>query len=105
MPKKEAAVPHGESSAVCLQSIQYKVSLKVFRCEDNIDILILHKFGHYLLRCCVSDCADVAECEEPSTGAFENHQGPVHSLQVHEGLLYTCSGDNTARAYSLIVSG
>ncbi|XP_071323660.1 zinc finger protein 106 [Trachinotus anak] len=41
------------------------------------------------------------EDEEPSLGAFENHNGPVHALQVHEGLLYTCSGDNTARAYSL----
>lgn len=45
----------------------------------------------------------VAEDEEPSLGAFENHSGPVHGLQVHEGLLYTCSGDNTARAYSLVV--
>ncbi|KAM8831521.1 zinc finger protein 106 isoform 2-T2 [Spinachia spinachia] len=41
------------------------------------------------------------EDEEPSVGAFLNHTGPVHSLQIHEGRLYTCSGDNTARAYSL----
>lgn len=87
------------------KSIQDNASLKVFRHEDNIDILKMHKFGHNFLCRCVSECADVAECEEPSTGAFENHQGPVHGLQIHEGLLYTCSGDNTARAYSLIVSG
>ncbi|XP_018550495.1 LOW QUALITY PROTEIN: uncharacterized protein znf106b [Lates calcarifer] len=45
--------------------------------------------------------AESVEDEEPSLGAFMNHSGPVHSLQVHDGLLYTCSGDNTARAYSL----
>ncbi|TWW68702.1 Zinc finger protein 106 [Takifugu flavidus] len=39
--------------------------------------------------------------EEPSLGPFENHQGPVHGLQVYQDRLYTCSGDNTARAYSL----
>ncbi|KAM8726084.1 zinc finger protein 106 isoform 3-T3 [Acanthopagrus schlegelii] len=48
------------------------------------------------------ECFEGAEEEEPFLGAFENHTGPVHDLQVHEGLLYTCSGDNTARAYSLM---
>lgn len=37
-------------------------------------------------------------------GAFENHQGPVYGLQVYQDSLYTCSGDNMARAYSLSVS-
>ncbi|XP_067098256.1 zinc finger protein 106 isoform X2 [Osmerus mordax] len=39
--------------------------------------------------------------EEPSLGFFEGHTGPVHGLQIHEGLLYTCSGDNTARTFNL----
>nr|XP_061843372.1 zinc finger protein 106-like [Nerophis lumbriciformis] len=38
---------------------------------------------------------------EPFLGEFSNHTGSVHGLQIHEGLLYTCSADNTARAYSL----
>ncbi|XP_017267438.1 zinc finger protein 106 [Kryptolebias marmoratus] len=42
------------------------------------------------------------EDDEPSLGSFSNHAGPVHGLQVHDGLLYTCSADNTARAYSLM---
>ncbi|XP_029352375.1 uncharacterized protein znf106b isoform X2 [Echeneis naucrates] len=42
-----------------------------------------------------------SEDEEPSLGAFVSHTGPVHGLQVYKSLLYTCSGDNTARAYSL----
>ncbi|KAK5879930.1 hypothetical protein CesoFtcFv8_023006 [Champsocephalus esox] len=44
----------------------------------------------------------VSEDQEPSLGVFSNHTGPVHGLQVHDGRLYTCSGDNTARAYSLM---
>lgn len=43
------------------------------------------------------------EDDEPSLGSFSSHAGPVHGLQVYDGLLYTCSGDNTARAYSLKV--
>ncbi|XP_038582999.1 zinc finger protein 106 [Micropterus salmoides] len=45
---------------------------------------------------------EVVDDEEPSLGEFLNHTGPVHGLQVHEGRLYTCSGDNTARAYGLV---
>ncbi|KAM9420664.1 zinc finger protein 106-like isoform 4-T5 [Salvelinus alpinus] len=47
-------------------------------------------------------CADVAEEQEPSLGSFEGHTGTVHDLQIHGGFLYTCSGDNTARAYCLV---
>lgn len=36
-------------------------------------------------------------------GSFLSHTGPVHGLQIHNGRLYTCSGDNTARAYCLMV--
>ncbi|XP_067339108.1 zinc finger protein 106 isoform X2 [Channa argus] len=46
--------------------------------------------------------AELVENEKPSLGAFKNHSGPVHGLQIHDGLLYTCSGDNTTRAYSLV---
>ncbi|XP_051908470.1 zinc finger protein 106-like isoform X2 [Hippocampus zosterae] len=38
---------------------------------------------------------------EPALGVFRNHTGAIHGLQVHDGVLYTCSADNTARAYSL----
>ncbi|XP_015243464.1 PREDICTED: uncharacterized protein LOC107093134 [Cyprinodon variegatus] len=42
------------------------------------------------------------EEDEPSLGTFSSHTGPVNGLQIHNGRLYTCSGDNTARAYSLV---
>lgn len=42
---------------------------------------------------------------ELSLGTFQSHAGSVHGLQVHGGLLYTCSEDNTARAHCLKVSG
>ncbi|XP_059897729.1 zinc finger protein 106-like isoform X3 [Gadus macrocephalus] len=35
-------------------------------------------------------------------GPFQNHAGPVHDLQIYGGRLYSCSGDNTARAYCLV---
>ncbi|XP_034017709.1 zinc finger protein 106 [Thalassophryne amazonica] len=44
----------------------------------------------------------VTEDVEPFLGVFENHKGPVYGLQIHEDLLYTCSGDNTVRAYNLV---
>lgn len=37
-------------------------------------------------------------------GAFENHHGPVYGLEIYQDRLYTCSGDNMARAFSLSVS-
>ncbi|XP_063039786.1 zinc finger protein 106 [Engraulis encrasicolus] len=39
--------------------------------------------------------------QEPSEGAFEGHQEAVHDMQIHDGLLYTCSGDKTVRAFRL----
>ncbi|XP_076612027.1 zinc finger protein 106-like isoform X2 [Chaetodon auriga] len=48
-----------------------------------------------------AECVEGLKDEELSLGAFANHTGPIHDLHIHEGLLYTCSGDNTTRAYSL----
>lgn len=44
------------------------------------------------------------ERPEPTEGPFEGHQEAVHDMQIHEGLLYTCSGDRTIRAFCLSVS-
>ncbi|KAK7907666.1 hypothetical protein WMY93_016278 [Mugilogobius chulae] len=38
---------------------------------------------------------------EPCLGDFEKHSAAVTALQIYDGLLYTCSGDCTARAYNL----
>lgn len=45
--------------------------------------------------------ATQTEEPEPCLVPFKKHSGPVTGLQVYEGLLYTCSGDNTARVYDL----
>ncbi len=34
---------------------------------------------------------------------FEGHQEAVNAMQIHNGLLYTCSGDRTVRAFDLVV--
>lgn len=76
----------------------HQVSQDTFRCKDGMFFPRNHGLFVVFL-----ECVDVVEDEEPSVGAFYHHTGPVHGLQVHGGRLYTCSGDNTARAYSLMV--
>lgn len=49
--------------------------------------------------------SDHGEDELPTEGAFEGHQEAVNAVQVHNGLLYTCSGDRSVRAFDLVVSG
>lgn len=39
----------------------------------------------------------------PTEGVFEGHQEAVNAMQIHNGLLYTCSGDRTVRAFDLVV--
>lgn len=42
------------------------------------------------------------EDEVPTEGAFEGHSEAVNGMQIHKGLLYTCSGDRTVRAFNLV---
>ncbi|XP_026085272.1 zinc finger protein 106-like isoform X2 [Carassius auratus] len=49
-----------------------------------------------------SDISDPGEEEVPTEGEFEGHQEAVNAMQIHNGLLYTCSGDRTIRAFNLI---
>ncbi|KAL0969495.1 hypothetical protein UPYG_G00228050 [Umbra pygmaea] len=46
--------------------------------------------------------SELREEELPSEGLFEGHQEAVNAMQVHMGLLYTCSGDLTVRAFDLV---
>lgn len=39
----------------------------------------------------------------PTEGVFEGHQETVNAMQIHDGLLYTCSGDRTVKAFDLVV--
>ncbi|XP_067223638.1 zinc finger protein 106 isoform X2 [Chanodichthys erythropterus] len=50
----------------------------------------------------LSDVSDPGEEEVPTEGEFEGHQEAVNGMQIHNGLLYTCSGDRTIRAFNLI---
>ncbi|MGH0114479.1 UNVERIFIED_CONTAM: hypothetical protein FKN15_018798 [Acipenser sinensis] len=42
--------------------------------------------------------------DEPTEGSFEGHEAAVNSMQIHNGLLYTCSGDKTVRVFDLIMN-
>ncbi|CAG5866819.1 unnamed protein product [Menidia menidia] len=45
--------------------------------------------------------SDHGEDETPTEGAFDGHQEAVNAIQIHNGLLYTCSGDRTIKAFDL----
>ncbi|XP_028850163.1 zinc finger protein 106 isoform X2 [Denticeps clupeoides] len=45
--------------------------------------------------------SDAGEDSEPTEGVFQGHQEAVNGMQIHNGLLYTCSGDRTIKAFRL----
>ncbi|XP_038135417.1 zinc finger protein 106 isoform X1 [Cyprinodon tularosa] len=46
--------------------------------------------------------SDHGEDDMPTEGTFHGHQEAVNALQIHNGLLYTCSGDRTIKAFDLV---
>ncbi|XP_036448642.1 LOW QUALITY PROTEIN: zinc finger protein 106 [Colossoma macropomum] len=46
--------------------------------------------------------SDPGEEDVPTEGSFEGHQEAVNGMQIHNGLLFTCSGDRTIRAFNLV---
>ncbi|XP_030575042.1 zinc finger protein 106 isoform X2 [Archocentrus centrarchus] len=46
--------------------------------------------------------SDHGEDEMPTEGVIEGHQEAVNAMQIHNGLLYTCSGDRTVKAFDLV---
>lgn len=46
--------------------------------------------------------SDHGEDDLPTEGVFEGHVEAVNSMQIHNGLLYTCSGDRTVRAFDIV---
>ncbi|KAA8579221.1 hypothetical protein FQN60_007162 [Etheostoma spectabile] len=46
--------------------------------------------------------SDPGEDDLPTEGVFEGHQEAVNAMQIYNGLLYTCSGDRTVKAFDLV---
>uniref|UniRef100_A0A667Y963 Zinc finger protein 106 n=1 Tax=Myripristis murdjan TaxID=586833 RepID=A0A667Y963_9TELE len=46
--------------------------------------------------------SDSGEDEMLAEGAFEGHEEAVNAMQIYKGLLYTCSGDRTVKAFDLV---
>ncbi|KAM9354560.1 zinc finger protein 106 isoform 1-T2 [Pholidichthys leucotaenia] len=46
--------------------------------------------------------SDHGEDEMPTEGMFDGHQEAVNAMDIHNGLLYTCSGDRTVKAFDLV---
>ncbi|KAL0965038.1 hypothetical protein UPYG_G00275980 [Umbra pygmaea] len=79
--------------------------------EDSKDKLELQNSNHVKInlppdtmkfQSASSQPAPLPEEEELWVGSFKGHSGPVHDLQIYSNMLFTCSGDNTARAYCLV---
>uniref|UniRef100_A0A665WJ14 C2H2-type domain-containing protein n=1 Tax=Echeneis naucrates TaxID=173247 RepID=A0A665WJ14_ECHNA len=85
-------------------SLQTIIKIKSIYSEDVFLLLL------FLLICefscvfvCFSDASsDHGEDDIPTEGVFEGHQEAVHAVQIHNGLLYTCSGDRTVKAFELV---
>lgn len=71
--------------------------------ESNVEInLTLPKTGK-TSSVVLSDHGDDDD-ELPTEGTFEGHVEAVNDMQIHNGLLYTCSGDRTVRAFDTVQS-
>ncbi|XP_031703421.1 zinc finger protein 106 [Anarrhichthys ocellatus] len=46
--------------------------------------------------------SDHGEEDLPTEGVFEGHQEAVTAMQIYNGVLYTCSGDRTVKAFDLV---
>uniref|UniRef100_A0AAY5KZM1 C2H2-type domain-containing protein n=1 Tax=Esox lucius TaxID=8010 RepID=A0AAY5KZM1_ESOLU len=74
-------IVHGDTSSC------FDVCVKTFQCLTAVSPDVSSEPG---------------EEELLSEGAFKGHQEAVNAMQVHMGLLYTCSGDRTVRAFNLV---
>uniref|UniRef100_A0A667Z004 Zinc finger protein 106 n=1 Tax=Myripristis murdjan TaxID=586833 RepID=A0A667Z004_9TELE len=56
----------------------------------------------FCVLCFFLDASDSGEDEMLAEGAFEGHEEAVNAMQIYKGLLYTCSGDRTVKAFDLV---
>uniref|UniRef100_A0A8D3A8T9 Zinc finger protein 106 n=1 Tax=Scophthalmus maximus TaxID=52904 RepID=A0A8D3A8T9_SCOMX len=87
--------------------------------EESMEIfyLCLSALASTFLLCCLSllmcvfsflylffadASSDHGGDDMPTEGAFEGHLEAVNAMQIHNGLLYTCSGDRTVKAFDLV---
>uniref|UniRef100_A0AAY5LAT5 C2H2-type domain-containing protein n=1 Tax=Esox lucius TaxID=8010 RepID=A0AAY5LAT5_ESOLU len=80
-PLEWNGIVHGDTSSC------FDVCVKTFQCLTAVSPDVSSEPG---------------EEELLSEGAFKGHQEAVNAMQVHMGLLYTCSGDRTVRAFNLV---
>ncbi|KAM4625357.1 zinc finger protein 106 [Polymixia lowei] len=98
-PDPSRAAPHNLACNEVTSTSDMDVSPVVKPYESDVQMpLALPKMSKT-----ASDASsDLGEDDTPTEGAFEGHQEAVNAMQVHNGLLYTCSGDRTVRAFSLV---
>uniref|UniRef100_A0A3Q4GU22 Zinc finger protein 106a n=1 Tax=Neolamprologus brichardi TaxID=32507 RepID=A0A3Q4GU22_NEOBR len=99
--KSPAELPH-EATADIMVNLDSEGSMEVTVAGQHFltVCLIFKKFPSCLYFPDAS--SDHGEDEMPTDGLFEGHQEAVNAMHIHNGLLYTCSGDRTVKAFDLV---
>uniref|UniRef100_A0A8C9WHC0 Zinc finger protein 106 n=1 Tax=Scleropages formosus TaxID=113540 RepID=A0A8C9WHC0_SCLFO len=97
MPQTPAAAK-SESQTVACNEVTSTSEL-----DGSIRVFISFALHHTFVCLHATDMSlELGDEEEPTEGSFEGHQAAISSMQIHGGLLYTCSGDRTVRAFDLV---
>ncbi|KAM9466443.1 zinc finger protein 106 isoform 1-T2 [Clarias gariepinus] len=100
---KESATEMAQTQNVACNEVtstsEIDISSVVTSCESakNVTLAVMKES-----KASSEASSDAGEEEMPTEGSFEGHQEAVNGMQIHNGLLYTCSGDRTIRAFNLI---
>ncbi|CAN9502603.1 unnamed protein product [Ophioblennius macclurei] len=99
-PQAEAPVPdttRPESQSLACNEVSSTSDMDLCRSSESDMPLSVT-----LLRNSSDASSDHGEDDLPSEGPFDGHQEAVNAMQIHDGLLYTCSGDRTVKAFDLL---
>uniref|UniRef100_A0A4W6DFG0 Zinc finger protein 106 n=1 Tax=Lates calcarifer TaxID=8187 RepID=A0A4W6DFG0_LATCA len=99
-PQTDTPAPTPTAVQVPDSSIPEPQSLACNEVTSTSDMDVSYIFSALLY---IPDASsDHGEDDMPTEGVFEGHQEAVNAMQIHNGLLYTCSGDRTVRAFDLV---
>ncbi|GAA6096561.1 zinc finger protein 106 [Tachysurus ichikawai] len=96
---KESATETTQSQNLACNEVTSTSGSVVTSCESakNVTLAVIKES-----KASSEASSDAGEEDMPTEGPFEGHQEAVNGMQVHNGLLYTCSGDRTIRAFNLM---
>uniref|UniRef100_A0A3B3S616 Zinc finger protein 106 n=1 Tax=Paramormyrops kingsleyae TaxID=1676925 RepID=A0A3B3S616_9TELE len=107
-PSPPPSMPRAEPQALACDEVTSTSELDAISRPKTCGSGLCTLGVYLLLHCiklawfCVADVSlEPGDEEELTEGLFEGHQAAISAMQIHNGLLYTCSGDRTVRAFDL----